>query len=79
MLKKVRIERGAKSNKLLRISYQNADTDRHFEWDKVIEDQKQMKAIDSVCGSCVYAGTYGQRAIYVGYIEYDDILAALAG
>ena len=77
MMKHVKILRGAKTDKLISISYQNADTDNYYIWDKVITDTKTMKAIDKVCGHAVCTGSYRGRAYYECDIEEADILNAI--
>ena len=78
MMKRVRIERGAKTDKLLRIYYQNVDTDKFYEWDNTITDAETMKAIDKICGRAMYKGTYRQRAMYEIEIDETEILTVLA-
>lgn len=78
MMKHIVIEKGAKTNKLLRIYYQDATTDKYYEWDANIIDMKTMKAVEGVCENLVHTGTYGQRAFYETTVDENKIAEAIA-
>lgn len=76
-MKRVRIERGEKTNNLLRVYYQDADTNHHYVWDKFITDRKTMRAISSVCKDAVLINKYRHRMIYECIVDSEKIAQAI--